>query len=69
MWSIYTIMCVLGLSINPMCAVNGKLPLEFDNFETCDKAVDRIVLEIDQQLKERQLTVAMKCFINEQVNT
>ena len=51
MWSIYTIMCVLGLSINPMCTINGKLPFEFDNLQTCDKAVDSIVLELNQQLK------------------
>ena len=52
MWSIYTIMCVLGLSINPMCTINGTLPLEFENFKTCDNAVDSIVLELNQQLKE-----------------
>jgi len=69
MWSIYTVVCVLNLTINPFCSVNGQLPINFTNFESCDKAVDRIVLEIDEQLKERQLTVAMKCFINEQVNT
>ena len=69
MWSIYTIMCVLGLSINPMCAVNGTLPLEFENFKTCDKAVDSIVLELNEQLKERNISLAMRCFNNEQTNT
>ena len=49
--------------------MGGKLPIHFDNYESCDKAIDSIVLEIDEQLKERQITVAMKCFTNEQINT
>ena len=69
MWSIYTIMCVLGLSINPMCTINGKLPLEFDNFETCDKAVDSIVLELNQQLKDRGISLVMICKPNAKIST
>lgn len=69
MWSIYTVVCILHLSINPFCSVNGQLPINFTNFESCDKAVDSIVLEIDQQLKERNISVAMRCFKNEQINT
>ena len=69
MWSIYTIMCVLGLSINPMCTLNGKLPLEFDNLETCDKAVDSIVLELNQQLKDRGISLVMRCKPNDKTST
>ena len=69
MWFIHTVVCIANLTLAPFCSIGGKLPISFDNYETCDKAVDRIVLEIDEQLKERKLTVAMKCFINEQVNT
>lgn len=69
MWSIYTIMCVLGLSINPMCTINGTLPLEFDNFETCDKAVDSIVLELNQQLKDRGISLVMICKLNDKIST
>ena len=69
MWSIYTIMCVLGLSINPMCTINGTLPLEFDNFETCDKAVDSIVLELNQQLQDRGISLVMICKLNDKIST
>ena len=69
MWSIYTIMCVLGLSINPMCTINGTLPLEFDNFKTCDKAVDSIVLELNQQLKDRGISLVMICKPNDKTST
>jgi hypothetical protein len=69
MWSIYTVVCVLNLTINPFCSVNGQLPINFTNFESCDKAVDSIVLELDEQLKERNISVAMRCFNNEQTNT
>lgn len=69
MWFIATIICFVNLSITPFCSVGGKLPIHFDNYESCDKAIDSIVLEIDEQLKERQITVAMKCFTNEQINT
>jgi len=69
MWSIYTIMCVLGLSINPMCTINGTLPLQFDNFESCDKAVDSIVLELNQQLKDRGISLVMICKQNAEVST
>ena len=69
MWSIYTIMCVLGLSINPMCVLNGKLPLEFDNLKTCDKAVDSIVLELNQQLKNRGISLVMICKPNDKTST
>jgi hypothetical protein len=69
MWSIYTIMCVLGLSINPMCTINGTLPLEFENFKTCDNAVDSIVLELNQQLKDRGISLVMICKQNAEVST
>ena len=69
MWSIYTIMCVLGLSINPMCTINGTLPLQFDNFESCVKAVDSIVLELNQQLKDRGISLVMICKPNAKVST
>ena len=69
MWSIYTILCVLGLSINPLCSTNGTLPLEFDNLKTCDKAVDSIVLELKQQLKDRGISLVMICKPNAKVNT
>tara|TARA_R110002020_G_scaffold198007_1_gene399154 strand:- start:807 stop:1016 length:210 start_codon:yes stop_codon:yes gene_type:complete len=69
MWSIYTIMCVLGLSINPMCTINGKLPFEFDNLQTCDKAVDSIVLELNQQLKDRGISLVMICKPNAEIST
>ena len=69
MWSIYTIMCVLGLSINPMCTINGTLPLEFENFKTCDNAVDSIVLELNQQLKDRGISLVMICKQNAEIST
>ena len=69
MWSIYTIICVLGLSINPMCTLNGTLPLQFDNFESCDKAVDSIVLELNQQLKDRGISLVMICKPNAKIST
>ena len=69
MWSIYTIMCVLGLSINPMCTINGTLPLEFENFKNCDNAVDSIVLELNQQLRDRGISLVMICKPNGEINT
>ena len=69
MWSIYTVVCILHLSINPFCSVNGQLPIVFDNFESCDKAIDSIVLKVDNQMKLRKTTLIMKCLNNEQVNT
>lgn len=69
MWSIYTIMCVLGLSINPMCTINGTLPFEFDKLETCDKAVDTIVLELNQQLQDRGISLVMICKPNGKIST
>lgn len=69
MWSIYTVLCILNLTINPLCSLNGQLPIRFENFESCDKAIDNIVLELDEQLKERNISLSMRCFKNEQVNT
>jgi|TARA_R100000482_G_scaffold63892_1_gene23683 hypothetical protein len=69
MWSIYTVLCILNLSISPFCSLNGQLPIHFENLESCDRAIDSIVLELDEQLKERNISLKMKCFKNEQVST
>lgn len=69
MWSIYTVVCVLNLTINPFCSVNGQLPINFTNFETCDKAIDIIMLKLNDQLIEKEISLAMRCFNNEQTNT
>ena len=59
MWFIHTVVCIANLTLAPFCSIGGKLPISFDNYETCDKAVDSIVLEIDEQLKEIQLLLNM----------
>ena len=69
MWSIVTIICFINLGITPFCSIGGKLPISFDNFESCDKAIDSIVLKVDNQMKLRKTTLIMKCLNNEQVNT
>tara|TARA_R110000824_G_scaffold300370_1_gene488384 strand:- start:4960 stop:5172 length:213 start_codon:yes stop_codon:yes gene_type:complete len=68
-FSIYTIICVLGLTVNPFCTINGKLPFNFDNFQTCDKAIDHIIMELDEQLKNRQISLVMICKKNDKINT
>jgi len=69
MWFINTIICIQHLVLSPFCSIGGKLPISFENFKTCDIAVDRIVQDIDEELKQRQITVIMKCLKDEQVNT
>ncbi len=68
-FSIYTIICVLGLSVNPFCTINGALPFNFDNLKTCDRAVDSIVMELNEQLKNRRISLVMICKKNDKVNT
>lgn len=68
-FSIYTIVCVLGLSLNPFCSFNGVLPFNFDNFKTCDRAINNIIMELDEQLKNRHISLVMICKKNDKVNT
>ena len=66
---VYLYNYVCSWFINPMCTINGTLPLEFDNFKTCDNAVDSIVLELNQQLKDRGISLIMICKPNGEINT
>ena len=69
MWFIHTVVCIANLTLAPFCSIGGKLPISFDNYETCDKAVDSIVLELNQQLKDRGISLVMICKPNAEVST
>ena len=70
MWHIHTIICIINISIQPFCSYGGKLPITFTNYNTCDIAIDRIVEEIDEDLKVKEVALLMKCIESyEQANT
>ena len=70
MWHIHTIICIINISIQPFCSYGGKLPITFTNYNSCDIAIDRIVEEIDEDLKFKEVALLMKCIESyEQANT
>jgi hypothetical protein len=69
MWSIHTIVCLINISLTPFCIYGGKLPMEFDNYKTCDIIISDIIETINEDLIEKEIGLIMKCTKNEQINT
>ena len=70
MWFIHTIICFINISITPFCVYGGKIPMQFNNYKTCDIAIDNIIETINDDLIEKEIGLMMKCMENnEQINT
>tara|TARA_R100001440_G_scaffold22667_1_gene37032 strand:- start:646 stop:855 length:210 start_codon:yes stop_codon:yes gene_type:complete len=69
MWYIYTIICIINIPLQPFCIYGGKIPVAFADYDTCDMTIDDIVETVDRDLKQKQISLLMKCLKDEQITT
>ena len=69
MWYIYTVICIVNISLQPFCVYGGKLPINFTDYQTCDMIIDDIVETVDSELKQKEISLFMKCLKDEQITT
>ncbi len=62
MFKIVAVVCFLNIQPNTnLCLYNAQLGREVDNWETCNKLVDRIVELVDQPFKDKDVAAAFSC--------
>ena len=49
MWFIHTIIFFINISITPFCVYGGKIPMQFNNYKTCDIAIDNMLSHLENE--------------------
>jgi len=68
-FSIFAIICVMNLSINPFCTLGILKTQTFDNKQSCDKEIKYLVAEINNDFIKRNIAILMVCRKNDKFNT
>ena len=68
-FSIFAIICVMNLSINPFCTMGILRTHPFDNKQSCDKEIKNLVAEINDDFIKRNIAILMVCKKNDKFST
>ena len=69
MFKMIAVLCFLH--INPtqhFCLANADVRGVYDSFEECNTAIDKLVLSIDQPMKQRLVAIQFTCIENTLIN-